>query len=83
LSEVENNIFSVYPNPTNDLVNIDLNSNETTSSIEICNLQGQKVYSANEVIGSIKIDFSDYKRGVYFIRVTNGNRLNVEKLILN
>ncbi|MFT7345556.1 MAG: hypothetical protein ACI9XP_002152, partial [Lentimonas sp.] len=26
LSEVENNIFSVYPNPTNDLVNIDLNS---------------------------------------------------------
>ena len=59
--------FIVYPNPTSDILNI-----ETTlelKSIEIYNIQGQKVMTSNQN----QINVSDLASGIYMIRIQDTN----------
>ena len=55
--------FSLYPNPANSILNIDL-ANEL-QSVEIYSLQGQKVLSST----SKQFNVSDLSSGMYMVRV--------------
>ena len=55
----------IYPNPANDILHITLPG--TTSSVDIFNALGQKVYqSAGENLSTINI--SSFSNGLYIIR---------------
>ena len=60
--------FSVYPNPSNG--KFTLSSDPSTSlrvtSIEVYNMQGEKIYSANQQLNNSIIDLRQAPSGVYF-----------------
>ena len=77
----ENNIIDIYPNPANDIVNIEI-ENPDNATIEIYNVSGRLVFSRKLNSGAGKIDISGLLEGMYFVKVSNGNNVSIEKLIV-
>ncbi|SFB19184.1 Por secretion system C-terminal sorting domain-containing protein [Flavobacterium swingsii] len=73
----QNNLkVSLFPNPVNDVLNIDMK--EEISSVEVYALQGQKVLSSKEH----KINVSDLSVGIYLVRIQDENNRVVTKKIV-
>jgi len=76
--------LSIYPNPSNEFVNLD-NSYADTIDYLISNLQGA-VLLKGEISGyaQMAIDFKDWGRGVYFVylRSTTGF-LHCQKMVVS
>ena len=83
--DFENDI-TVYPNPTNGIVNIYSGIDLVNANISIENIFGQKVYEMNTDLTKASpksINLSEYSEGVYLISISNKD-LNVKyKLVLN
>ena len=76
--KVNNLKFSMYPNPANNLLNIDIQSD--IQSVEVYSLQGQKVLSSFDK----QIDISGLSSGMYMVRVQDVNGgVGTQKLIKN
>ncbi len=71
--------FNLYPNPTNDVVTINLTDNYTYS---ITDLKGSIVL--NGIGNGInEIDLSGVEKGIYFITIQQENQTATTKLIVN
>ncbi|MCH3882506.1 T9SS type A sorting domain-containing protein [Tenacibaculum aquimarinum] len=77
--------ISIYPNPATVFVNIKSNISEKVKSIEFYNALGQRIYYKNVFNTSdIKINVSDFRKGLYFIKVNfESTKVVSSKLILN
>lgn len=49
--------------------------------IRICNINGGVVLEANELMNNSIIDISNQAKGVYFVKITLGESVFVEKAI--
>ncbi|MEI6124344.1 MAG: M4 family metallopeptidase [Bacteroidota bacterium] len=77
--------IKVYPNPAVNFVNIDIGKHlGEQATIEIYNLQGQKLYLATETdlpaAYRKTIDVSTFAKGVYFLRITTGSKTTYRKM---
>jgi hypothetical protein len=61
--------LTVYPNPASDIVTVSLPDSIITS-ITVYTKEGRKVYSRNAEGSAIKLDVSQYEKGVYLLTVT-------------
>ena len=78
-------VMKVFPNPTDGIVNIHINKYFGNVDIQLVDITGRQVYSANKVEfnGQKSIDLSSVNPGIYLLKV-KGDSLNyVEKIILN
>lgn len=78
-------VMKVFPNPTDGIVNIHINKYFGNVDIQLVDITGRQVYSANKVEfnGQKSIDLSSVNPGIYLLKV-KGESLNyVEKIILN
>jgi hypothetical protein len=76
--------FGLYPNPAEDVAHIVFNNSDITY-ITIQNLFGQVVMVKQvEKIGLIDypVNLSLYKKGLYIIKVQQGNKIGTERLII-
>lgn len=76
----------VYPNPSNEKLNIEFNTPiENDSTIELVSPSSQIVRKATYVSNIItSIDLSGLAKGIYFLRITtNGIKTSVEKIIID
>ena len=82
-SPLKSNSFSIYPNPSNDIINISLSKDEIKEII-IFNVYGEKITQKNLIVESnLKVDLSDYSNGTYFIvAINNDLSKTVKKFIL-
>jgi PKD repeat protein len=83
LIENAEQIFTIYPNPGNGNISIDLMNNRA-DEITIYNLQGSKIY--NEKIGKTQIldlDLSQLNNGLYFIHISQGDKVFTQRLIIS
>ena len=82
-SPLKSNSFSIYPNPSNDIINISLSKDEIKEII-IFNVFGEKITQKNLTVESnLKVDLSDYSNGTYFIvAINNDLSRTVKKFIL-
>jgi hypothetical protein len=71
---------SIYPNPSNNILNIDLGTDEV-SSIRLIDLNGKIV--CNLDVKEQQFDMSAYARGMYFIELLNEEQRAIVKLVLN
>ena len=79
--------FTVYPNPVNDIVTIDVfNSNKSdANSYRIFDVVGNVIADKN--IGSIagsyseKVDISNYSKGIYFIELIQDGVKSTKKIV--
>lgn len=76
----------LYPNPSNGLFKLVINNVKNESlGIEIMNLQGQILYRnvINDPTGfSEIIDLTKFGKGLYFLRINDGNKTMVEKILI-
>lgn len=70
--------INVYPNPVNDILHINCNAEFTYS---LYNSMGQEIAKGNAQ-GSHRISVNDLSKGFYFLRITSGNQIDVQKIIV-
>ncbi len=77
--EFEQNLFSVYPNPVNSILNI--LTTESDYSISIFNIQGQLIFSSKNNSELTSIDYSEYSKGVYLLNIESNSLNKTFKII--
>lgn len=83
INEVESAVSSIYPNPSNGLINISVVKPNT--QLEVFNILGEKVYSqANLTVGVNTVDLSTtLSAGTYAVRLINNNEIQVKNIVVN
>lgn len=83
LSVAENNqlTYSLFPNPCNDKLNIQLNSTGN-SSIQISDLFGRIVYSNTFNETSVEIESTDFSSGIYTIEIIQNNLVSKQQIVV-
>ncbi len=71
--------FSVYPNPTNNLLNI--NAGNTDFAYVLFNGMGQAV-AQGDARGNVQVSVEGLSKGVYFLRITSNQQIRVEKVVI-
>ncbi|HNW89792.1 MAG TPA: M4 family metallopeptidase [Bacteroidales bacterium] len=78
--------LEIYPNPVNEMLNINLFSNEQqTVNIELLDLQGKllesRTESAEKGQNSYQLDMNEKASGIYFIRMSTNKGIYNNKII--
>jgi len=77
-----------YPNPTDGLLNLEINGYSSALNISLFSLNGSLVYSEDindyspDKILKRQIDLSRFGKGVYFVRLTNNNTNKTKKILV-
>jgi len=81
-------IYKIYPNPIHDYCYLEVNglkSNASVNRFTVYNIDGTQIYQKNltGVEGSVKerIDFENYAKGVYLIKVEMDGVVSTKRLI--
>ncbi|MCF8295938.1 MAG: T9SS type A sorting domain-containing protein [Saprospiraceae bacterium] len=86
--ENENNYVHVFPNPSNGLINIEIqNSDLQNIIIEVLNINGQIVLSKSFdnpfEYSQTTLDLNMLNQGVYMLRTYNESFINTTRIIIN
>lgn len=72
----------VYPNPTKDIINIELANNELNQvQIELIDLLGKVNYQKNTQQNKIQLSLNNYPQGIYLIKVVSNQGSKVFKIV--
>ena len=71
--------FAIYPNPANNTLYV--NGGNAEFSYEMFNGMGQKVANGNGQ-GTQEINVNGMAKGVYFLRLTTGTQVRMEKVVV-
>lgn len=84
LEVIDENIFSIYPNPTTGLISISSTLSTNEYSISILNSVGQKVMVPVQNNGaSYQVDLGSFAAGIYFVEVKTANGKSLKKIVKN
>jgi hypothetical protein len=76
----------IYPNPVKDELTISISGNEKALEFSIADMNGRILYKESlEISGNEttkKLDVSSFAKGVYFVRLSAGDRKYTEKLVI-
>ena len=71
------NVIQLYPNPANDILNIQNDSEEQIAKLEIYNINGVLIKEVKDYHKVMTIPIADFQAGIYFVKVTlNHNAQN-------
>lgn len=73
--------YIVYPNPVNDILNVNMTGNNT--AIKIYDIVGKEVASMDLVNGNNQLNIESLKSGVYFYSIMkNGELVETKKIVV-
>lgn len=76
-------MFSVWPNPANDVLNISFRDGvEKNASASIYDIQGRLVRNVALTGADNQLDVQGLSKGVYVVSVTNGSKTDVQKVVI-
>lgn len=74
--------YNIYPNPTNGSLNIKVNRDFGQVTISVLDLNGRMVYNSQESLhGTINMELTNLKSGVYILRIMGNNVSINEKIV--
>jgi len=79
IEEMDVNEYAIYPNPVNNTLYI--NGGNTEYSYEMYNGMGQNVANGNAT-GNTQISINGMAEGIYFLRITTGTQVRIEKIVV-
>ncbi|MBP9186904.1 MAG: DUF4465 domain-containing protein [Bacteroidia bacterium] len=71
---------SIYPNPTNGLLTINLPQQNTNASVAVYDVTG-KLWIAHNMQNMAQIDLTNMPSGVYFVRVSSNGLSNIQRVV--
>lgn len=78
VAENQNVKINVFPNPANDMVNINVNG---SFKYQLVNSLGQVVRNG-EANNKAVVNVNDLNQGIYFLTITAGNQVSVQKVVV-
>ena len=73
--------FSIYPNPSQNVVNIESKNNLIIESVKIVDLSGKLIIEKNQ--NTNQVDIENLSNGMYIVEVASEGRIYKKKLIKN
>lgn len=84
--EIDNNNLKIFPNPVEDIVRIESEDQSLfLENVEVIAANGQQIDNKNlksQSISSVDLDWSKYASGLYFLKITTSEGMEVRKLTL-
>ncbi len=77
--QMEQNNFSVFPNPATGIINV-ISSDNEKYAINIYNAVGEKIYNASPT-SNTQIEISNYASGIYFLQIVSQHYFSIQKFI--
>jgi plastocyanin len=78
--------ISIYPNPTTGRFSLEFNNadipSEKDCSLEIYNMNGQKIYQTPVLYPTSEFDLSNQSDGIYFIKIKNDQAVLTKKIVI-
>jgi gingipain K len=78
VAESQNVKVNVYPNPANDMMRINVNG---SFKYQLVNSLGQVVRNG-EATNKAVVNVNDLNQGIYFLTITAGNQVSVQKVVV-
>jgi hypothetical protein len=79
--ELDDN-FKLYPNPSNAILNVQLQNSDNSSQIQVFDMLGKQIHhqemSSNEMSS---IDVSNWNNGLYVVKITSNNNTSTKRFI--
>jgi uncharacterized repeat protein (TIGR01451 family) len=77
------NSFSMYPNPSNDTVTLQVANSQNIKEVSFLDLSGKTIHTIKDVANwEATVNISNFSKGMYFVQVTMDNDLKlVQKLV--
>jgi hypothetical protein len=81
----EDNSLKIFPNPSNGIFTIQqTNLNNEEQLVEIYNVLGEKTFTFfNTKNSKFDIDISHSPKGIYFVKVYNGDTFQIKKIVIH
>lgn len=76
LEENENENFKIYPNPTQNIVHIDVKSGEF--KVELFDFTGKNIFASTN---ATTVDFGNFAPGIYLIQLQQGEKISTFKVV--
>ncbi len=74
------NMLSIYPNPAESFINLELSSDINVYDVSVIDLMGKEVYNSNSLT-SMRIDISNLEIGNYIIVVNSDSGMQLGKFV--
>jgi hypothetical protein len=79
IEKLDANAFSVYPNPTSNFLNLKNTKHYKINKISLFSVLGKNIYEKQEESNSI--DFSNFPKGIYFLKIETDKGTALQKII--
>lgn len=80
LNDMNQNLFSIFPNPVENIINI--KGNGVIDNLEVLNQLGQRVLAIDgSLLTNKQLNISSLESGLYFIRLTANNKTEILQVI--
>lgn len=82
LTENGLDLVAIYPNPTKNVLNIDMQAYSNVRSVRIVDIQGKVLFEANEIkTVNLAIDLSAWESGIYLVQLTDVNGAKAVEIV--
>lgn len=78
---ITDNRYSIFPNPTNDCIYISAQNDNSPTTAELYNLNGQLLQRTSIFSCVNKINLGQFPTGCYLLKIENHNYQNISKII--
>ncbi|WP_179334495.1 T9SS type A sorting domain-containing protein [Winogradskyella costae] len=79
--EIQNNEFTIAPNPAKNKLNIKLLNTSEDLKLEVFDVLGKRIYKGLITKLESSIDVSNWKSGVYLVRITDDTVTHTKRFI--
>ena len=82
VNELNTIAFDVYPNPANEIININNAEQLKNCNVSIYNSTGALVYSNSFITKTMLIETSKFSTGLYLVKLTAGDNIGSKKILI-
>lgn len=76
-------LIAIFPNPTNDVLNLELNFVHENTTVLLYNSIGQLLIKEKMIIPKQTLDLKNFASGIYIVKVQRDEALLIKKIIKN
>lgn len=81
ITELKTMLYTVYPNPTNNIINIQFEKVGESTSYELTSIEGKIVLEGKVNNNLTQLDLSRESKGIYLLKVISNKKITTHKII--